>query len=108
MLSRIKKNDLVVIVSGKDKGKQGQVIEVDSSKNLVLVKGIGLITKHCKPRRQGDKGGIVTEESFISTSKVMPVCPSCKKGCRVRVKFLEDGAKKIRVCHHCKDGAALD
>lgn len=107
MLSRIKKSDFVVVISGKDKGKQGNVLDIDKSNSKVLVKGIGVITRHLKPKRQGEKGGVVKEESFISISNVMPVCPSCKKGCRVRVKFIEGGAKKIRVCH-CKEETPLD
>lgn len=107
MLSRIKKNDLVLVISGKDKGKRGHVLQIDRANNKVLVKDVGVITRHLKPKRQGEKGGIVKEESFISISNVMPVCPSCKKGCRIRVKFVDGGAKKIRVCH-CKEEAPLD
>ena len=102
MLSRIRKNDNVIVVSGRDKGKQGAVIAVDSKKGQVLVKGIGVVTKHVKAKKQGEKSRIAKEEVFLNSCKVMPVCPSCKKPCRVGVKFLDDG-KKVRSCHRCKE-----
>ncbi len=102
MLSRIKKDDLVLVTTGKDKGKQGQVISVDRKKDKVLVKGISIVTRHVKPRRQGEKGGIVKEEGYIALSNVMPICPSCKKACRVQVKLTE-GDNKARSCHRCKE-----
>lgn len=102
MLSRVKKNDTVLVLSGKDKGKQGSVISVDPKKDLVLVKDVGIITRHVKARRAGEKGGLVKEESYIPLCRVMPVCPSCKRPCRVQVKFLED-ENKTRICHRCKE-----
>ena len=102
MLSRVKKNDLVLVISGKDKGKQGSVIEIDKKNKKVLVKNVGIVTRHVKARKSGEKSRIVKEESGISLSKVMPVCPSCKKGCRVQTRFLEDG-QKVRICHRCKE-----
>ena len=103
MLSRIKKNDLVQVISGKDRGKKGQVISVDHKKASVMVKGVAIVTRHKKARRQGDKSGIIQEEVFIPMTKVMPVCTSCKKACRVQVRILDDGAKKSRMCHRCKE-----
>ena len=102
MLSRIKKNDLVRVTSGKDKGKEGHVISIDRKKDIVMVKGIGIITKHMKARRQGEQSRIVKEESYIPLCKVMPMCPSCKKACRVQVRLLDDG-KKSRSCQRCKE-----
>ncbi|MBD3231543.1 50S ribosomal protein L24 [Candidatus Dependentiae bacterium] len=102
MLSRIKKNDLVFVLSGKDKGKQGNVIDVDKDKNKVLVKNIAVVTKHVKAKRSGEKSKIAKEESYIPLCTVMPVCPSCKQTCRIQTKFLEDG-KKTRICHRCKE-----
>ena len=102
MLSRIRKNDNVIVVSGKDKGKQGAVISINSKKGNVLVKGVGIVTKHVKAKRQGEKNRIVKEECFLSSCKVMPVCPSCKKPCRVGTKFLDEG-KKVRSCSRCKE-----
>ena len=102
MLSRIKKNDSVVVLSGKDKGKQGSVIKVDSKKGLILVKDIGIITRHLKARKSNEKSRISKEESYLPLCKVMPICPACKKPCRTQVKFLDEG-KKVRVCHRCKE-----
>jgi len=102
MLSRVKKSDTILVLSGKDKGKQGMVISIDPKKDLVLVKDVGVITRHVKAQRTGQKGGIVKEESYIQLCRVMPVCPSCKKPCRVQVKFLED-KNKARICHRCKE-----
>lgn len=102
MLSRVKKNDTVLVLSGKDKGKQGLVISVDPKKDLVLVKDVGIVTRHVKARRTGEKGGLKKEEGYIPLSRVMPMCPSCKKPCRVQVKFLENN-DKARICHRCKE-----
>lgn len=101
MTARVKKNDTVIVISGKDRGKQGQVLEVLPKKDKVLVKGISIITRHVKARRQGDIAGIKKEESYVQLPKVMPVCSSCKKACRVNVKKLENN-KSARVCNRCK------
>jgi len=96
MLQRIKKNDLVYVLSGKDKGARGEVIAVNLADSLVLVKGINIATRHVKPTRQGEKGSIVKEEKYISLSNVMPVCPETNKPCRVRTQQMADG-KKVRI-----------
>ena len=103
MLSRIKKNDLVLVVSGKDRGKQGNVIDLDKKNNKVLVKDVAIVTRHLKARKSGEKSRIAKEESYIPLCKVMPVCPSCKKACRMQVKPLDEGKGKARVCHRCKE-----
>lgn len=102
MLSRVKKDDNVIVISGKDKGKQGVVIKVAPKKDEVFVKGVNIITKHAKAKKSGETSRIIKEESYVPLSKVMPVCKSCKKPSRVRAKFLEDG-KKVRVCHRCNE-----
>jgi large subunit ribosomal protein L24 len=102
MLSRVKKNDSVLVIAGKDKGKQGSVIKVNNKKDALLVKDVGIVTRHVKARKSGEKNRIVKEESYIPFCKVMPICPSCKKTCRIQIKFLEEG-KKARVCHRCKE-----
>ncbi len=98
MLNRIRKDDLVVIISGRDKGKQGTVIELDQKHGLVKVRGISIVTRHIKPRSKNEKGMITKEESFLPLCKVMPACPDTKKGCRIRTVVSEDG-KKIRASH---------
>ena len=100
---KIKKNDKVVVLSGKDKGKQGKVLGTVPSERKVVVEGVNTVTCHIKPRKQGEEGGIVKRESAIYASKVQVVCPKCGKGTRVAMK-LADG-KKVRVCKHC--GAEL-
>ena len=99
----VKKGDTVVVLSGKDKGKQGKVLGTVPSEDKVVVEGVNMVTCHVKPRRQGESGGIVSREAAMYASKVQVVCPKCKKGTRVAHK-IENG-KKTRVCKHC--GAEL-
>ena len=100
---KIKKNDTVVILSGKDKGKQGKVLGTVPSEAKVVVEGINMVTCHVKPRKQGETGGIVQREAAMYASKVQVVCPKCNKSTRIAHK-IENG-KKTRVCKHC--GAEL-
>ncbi len=102
MLSRIKKNDTVVVLSGRDKGKKGVVLSVDTKKDLVLIKDIAIITRHLKAKKAGEKSRISREESPVPMCKVMPICSTCKKPCRVQIKFLEQG-DKARTCARCKE-----
>ena len=103
MAMNVKKGDTVVVLSGKDKGKQGKVQATIPSESKVVVEGVNMVTCHTKPRRQGEEGGIVRREAALYASKVQVVCPKCGKGTRVAHK-IEDG-KKVRVCKHC--GASL-
>jgi large subunit ribosomal protein L24 len=102
MVARIKKNDTVKVLSGKNKGQKGSVIKVLPLEGKVMVKDVAVITKHVKVRQKGDVAGIKKHESFIDISKVMPICPACKKPCRVNTVVLE-GGKKVRVCNKCKE-----
>ena len=86
----VKKDDLVIVISGKDKGKKGKVI----------VEGVNIATKHKKPRAMGQPGGIIKQEAAIYASKVMLVCPRCGKATRLAHKLLEDG-NKVRLCKKC-------
>lgn len=101
MVVRIKKNDLVCVRAGKDRGKEGVVIAISPKQNKVMVKGIALVKKHVKARKQGDIAGIKEQESYIALSKVMPLCTSCHKGCRINAKSLESG-KMVRMCNRCE------
>ncbi len=96
-MMRIKRNDTVLVIAGKDKGKRGVVLEVLPDKNLIKVQGIAVMTKHVKARRQGEISAIKRQEGFIHLSNVMLISPDGKP-CRVGVKTLEDG-KKVRVCN---------
>ena len=103
MSMNIKKNDTVVVLSGKDRGKKGKVLGTVPADAKVVVEGINMVTCHVKPRRQGEEGGIMKREAAIASCKVQVVCPKCGKATRVAHK-IEDG-KKTRVCKHC--GAEL-
>ena len=96
----IKKDDLVVVLSGKDKGKQGKVLSVIPSERKVVVEGVNVATKHKKPTSQTEQGGIVKMEAPINACKVQRVCPKCNKPTRPAHKLLADG-KKVRVCKKC-------
>ncbi len=93
----VKTGDTVVILSGKDKGKQGKVLQVSPKEGKVIVEGLNIVTKHVKPRRQGEAGGIVKAEGAMYASKVQAVCPKCGKATRIGHKILDDGTK-VRVC----------
>ena len=96
---KIKKGDTVVVLSGKDKGKQGKVLSVDPKAGKVVVEKINMVSRHQKPRKQGEEGGIIQKEAPLYACKVMTVCPKCNKATRVAHKV--EGGKKVRVCKHC-------
>ena len=95
----IRKDDKVVVLSGKDKGKQGKILTADPKAAKVIVEGVNVATKHQKPRKQGEEGGIIKVETPIYAAKVQLVCPKCGKATRVGHK-IADG-KKVRVCKKC-------
>jgi large subunit ribosomal protein L24 len=99
----VKTGDTVYVVSGKDKGKTGKVLAVSPKEGKVIVEGVNIVTKHVKPRKQGDAGGIIKAEGAMYASKVMLYCTKCNKPTRVGHKGTGD--KKERVCKHC--GATL-
>ena len=96
----IKKDDKVIVLSGKDKGKQGRVVSADPKNGKVIVEGVNVAKRHLKPRKPGEEGGIIKKETPIYASKVMRVCPKCGKPTREAHKFLKDGTKE-RVCKKC-------
>mgnify|MGYP003302655151 CR=1 FL=1 len=96
----IKKNDTVIVLSGKDKGKQGKVLEAMPADRKVIVEGINMVSRHTKPRKQGEQGGILQKEAPIFACKVQKVCPKCNKPTRPAHKLLADG-KKVCVCKKC-------
>ena len=103
MAMNVKKGDTVIVLSGKDKGKQGKVLGTVPSQDKVVVENVNMATCHIKARKQGEESGIVKREAAIYACKVQVVCPKCNKATRVAYK-VEDG-KKSRVCKHC--GAEL-
>ena len=100
---RIRKGDTVEVLSGNDKGKTGEVLEVIPKANKVIVKGANVRKKHVKPRKQGEEVGIISIECAIPSSKVNVVCSKCGKA--TRVGYSEEKGEKIRVCKKC--GAKL-
>lgn len=96
----VRSGDTVVILSGKDKGKQGKVIGVSPKEQKLIVEGCNIVKKHVKPRRMGQPGGIVEAESAMYACKAQLVCPKCKKPTRVAHRFLQDGSKE-RQCKKC-------
>ena len=95
----VKTGDTVVVNSGDDKGKKGKVLEVSKAEGKVIVEGVNIVTKHVKPRRQGEEGGLIKTEGAFYASKVNVYCAKCDKGVRVSHKVVGD--KKIRVCAKC-------
>ena len=100
----VKTGDTVVVLSGSEKGKKGKVIAVSPKEGKVILEKINLVSKHVKPRRMGETGGIVEAEGAMYASKVQIVCPRCGKATRIAHKILEDGTKE-RICKKC--GEAL-
>ena len=100
---RIKKGDNVMVLSGNDKGKTGEVLEVLPKEDKIVVKGVNVRKKHVKARRQGDESGIISVECSIPSSKVNVVCPKCGKTTIVGYSIEKD--EKVRICKKC--GAKL-
>ncbi|MBT1248029.1 MULTISPECIES: 50S ribosomal protein L24 [Thermosipho] len=105
MARKIRKGDMVKVLSGKDKGKTGEVITVIPKEDKVIVRGVNIVKRHQRPNAQMRQGGIIEKEAPIYVSKVALVCPSCGNATRVGFKFLEDG-KKVRYCKKC--GEVID
>ena len=96
---RIKKGDTVQVLSGNDKGKTGEILEVIPKSEKIIVKGVNVRKKHVKPKKQGEEGGILSVECAIPSSKVNVVCPKCNKPTRIGYEMEKD--KKVRVCKKC-------
>ena len=95
----IKKDDVVIVLSGNSKGVKGKVIATSPEEGKVIVEGANVIHKHVKPRRQGEAGGIIDAEGAIYASKVALYCPKCDKGVRTHIEMVD--GKKVRVCVKC-------
>ena len=96
----VKTNDTIIVLSGRDKGKEGKVMSADPASGKVLVEGVNVAKRHKKPRKQGDPGGIISKETPIYASKVMRVCPKCNKPTRPAHKLDKKGVK-VRICKKC-------
>ena len=101
----VRKDDIVKIIAGKDRGKQGKVLRVFPKEGRLTVERVNMIKRHTRPTRQTQQGGIIEREGKLHISNVMLVCSRCGRGVRVGHRFLEDG-KKLRICRAC--GEVLD
>ena len=96
----VKTGDEVVVINGKYRGKRGKVMQVSPSEGKVIVEGVNIVTKHVKPRKMGEEGGLVKAESALYADKVQLICPKCGKATRVGHKVNGKDAK-VRVCKKC-------
>ncbi|VAX17662.1 LSU ribosomal protein L24p (L26e) [hydrothermal vent metagenome] len=102
---RIKKDDVVVVVAGAEKGKKGRVLEAVPSENRLIVEKVNIVKRHQRPTQQQRQGGIIEREAKINASNVQIYCSKCDKPVRIGIKRLDDG-KKARICRKC--GEMLD
>jgi large subunit ribosomal protein L24 len=100
--SKLKKNDKVKVIAGKDSGKIGKVLKVDRKKQRILVENINIVKRHRRPSAQNKQGGILEGEAMLDWSNVMLMCNKCVKPVRVKMQKLDDG-KKVRVCRKCNE-----
>ena len=101
----VKKGDQVVVITGKDVGKRGKIIDVEAKTGRVYVDKVNVVSRHTKPTQAAPQGGIVKKEAPIDSSNVMLYCEKCNKGVRIKKQILDDG-RKVRVCANC--GASFD
>ncbi len=99
---RLKKNDLVEVITGKNRGKTGKVMKVLLEKNQVLIEKVNMIKRHTRPSPTSGQGGIVEKEAPLGVSKVKLICPKCTTATRFRMTLTGEG-KKVRVCVKCKE-----
>jgi len=97
---KIKKNDIVKIISGKDKGKKAKVLQIFTKENKVVVEGINMMAKNVRPKKQGEKGQVVRYNAPIDISKVMVFCSKCNKPVRINFQISKEGVKS-RICKKC-------
>jgi len=98
----IKKNDKVIVLSGKEKGKIGAVLKVNTEKGRVIVEKVNMVKRHSKPTGKTAQGGIIEKEASIHISNLMVVCNKCADPTRIGMRRLEDGSK-VRVCKKCNE-----
>jgi len=103
--TQLKKDDVVMVIAGKEKGKSGRILKLLPKKNRVIVEKVNMIKRHTKPTRQMPQGGILEKEGSIHVSNVMIICHRCNVPVRIGKRIMEDGSK-VRVCRKC--GEVLD
>jgi large subunit ribosomal protein L24 len=104
-MTRIRKNDNVMVIKGRDRGKTGRVMRVLSGEMKAIIEGRNLVKKHSRKSQKNPQGGIIQIESPVQLSNLMPVCPKCNKPVRVGSLIEKDG-KKLRICKRCKEALA--
>jgi large subunit ribosomal protein L24 len=102
---KIKKDDKVIVIAGKEKGKIGAVLKVDSEKERLIVEKVNMVKRHARPSTKAPQGGVIEKEAPLHTSNVMIVCNKCTEPTRIGQRILEDGSK-LRVCKKC--GESMD
>lgn len=98
---KIRRNDTVKVITGKDKGKTGKVLQVLPDAGRVLVEGVNFIKRHTRQTKQEQKGGIVQKEAPLKVSNVILICKHCNKPTRVGIKIIGESSGKARVCKKC-------
>ncbi len=98
----VKTGDTVMVLSGKERGKKGRILAVSPKEGKVIVEKVNMVSKHVKPRKMGEAGGIIKAEGAMYASKVQLVCPHCGKPTRIAHKIYEDGSK-ARICKKCNE-----
>ena len=101
MVARIKKDDTVIVIAGKDKGRSGRVLKVLPKEDRVVVEGINLVKRHTAPNVTHPNGGVISKEAPLHASNVQLVCPECSAPTRIGHRVLEDG-RKVRICRKCE------
>ena len=104
-MSLLKRNDTVFVITGRDRGKKGKVLQVHPKKDSALVEGINQVKRHIRKRRQDEQGGIITQERPNHLSKIQYFCTRCGRPTRLGIKRAQDG-KRTRICRKCKDEVA--
>jgi large subunit ribosomal protein L24 len=99
---KIKKEDNVLVIAGKDRGKKGKIRKALPGENRIVIEGVNMIKRHARARGQARQAGIIEREAPINVSDVMLICNKCNKPARVGYRILDDG-KKVRVCRNCKE-----
>ena len=100
MKTKLKKNDQVIVIAGRDKGKKGRILKLFLDKGKAIVEGVHFVKRHQKPTKSDQKGGIIQKESFIHSSNLMHVCSNCGKPTKIGKKTFES-SENIRICKKC-------
>lgn len=101
-MRRLRKGDQVKVISGNERGKEGEVLEVVTDKDRVLIRGVNFVKRHQRPTARQREGGIIEREGSIHISNVMVICPECDRPARIGFKLNEDG-EKMRLCRKCEE-----